>query len=163
MQDYIIVGFSTPKEFHTFPWIIRKVEKTEFSHVYFKVFSKSLNRYLIYQASGLQVNFVGQDTFYKTNKVIAEFTIPVTPEQKTTFLQKAVDIAGRPYGMKQVLGIGLVRAAAGINVKINNPWADGNHTYVCSELAADFLNDLGFEFEDLDNITPKDIYEKLKD
>lgn len=162
MQDYIIIGFSTPRDFSTLSWIIKKVERTEFSHVYVKIFSKSLDRYLVYQASGLAVNFCGQDTFYAHNKDIAEFAIPVTPEQKIEILKKCVDLAGKPYGMKDLIGIGLVRLAGLVRWKIRNPFADGSKTYICSEIAATILLMLGFHFQELDSTTPTDVYEKLR-
>lgn len=161
-QDYVIVGFSTPRKFHIFPWVIRKMEKTPFSHVYIKIFSKSTDRYLVYQSSGMQVNFVGQDIFYSINKDLVEFAFPVSADQKVKLLQTAIDLAGKPYGMKQVLGMGLVRLAKMVGIKINNPWADGSKTYICSELIATLLLDLGYKFEDLDNVTPGDIFEKLE-
>lgn len=162
MQDYIIVGFSSPRKFHVLSWIIKNVEHTDFSHVYIKIFSRSLDRYLVYQASGLAVNFCGQDTFYAHNRDIAEFAIPVTPEQKVEVLKKCVDLAGKPYGMKSLIGIGLVRLAGLVGWKIRNPFADGSKTYVCSECAATLLVILGFKFDELDSTTPKDIYEKLR-
>jgi len=162
MQDYIIIGFSTHKSFNLLSWVIKKVERTDFSHVYVKIFSKSLDRYLVYQASGLAVNFCGQDTFYAHNKDVAEFAIAVTPEQKIEVLKKCVDLAGKPYGMKDLIGIGLVRLAGLIRWKIRNPFADGSKTYICSETAATILVVIGFKFEELDSTTPKDIYEKLR-
>lgn len=162
MQDYIIIGFSTPRNFHILPWIIRKAEHTDFSHVYIKIFSKSLDRYLVYQASGLVVNFCGQDTFYAHHKDVAEFAIPVTPEQKIEILKRCVDLAGRPYGIKSLIGIGLVRLAAFIGWKIRNPFMDGSKTYICSEIAATLLVMLGFKFTELDSTTPRDVYDKLR-
>lgn len=161
-DEHLVIGFSTPRKFGILSTTIRKIERTEFSHVYFKIFSKSLDRYLIYQASGLQVNFVGEDNFHSKNKTIASFIIPISTERKIKFLQKAIDLAGRPYGIKQIFGMGLVRFLYIFNYKAQNPYADGSHTYVCSELAAEHLNDLGFDFEDLDSITPKNIYNKLR-
>lgn len=162
MTEYIIIGFSTPRTFNTLSWTIRKAERTDFSHVYVKIFSKSLDRYLIYQASGLTVNFCGQQTFYAHNKDIAEFAIPITTEQKVEILKKCVDLAGRPYGIKALIGIGLVRLASIFKWKIHNPYADGSKTYICSEITATLLILIGFKFNELDSITPKDIYDKLR-
>lgn len=162
MQEYIIIGFSTHRTFNILSEIIKKVEHTDFSHVYIKLFSTSLDRYLIYQASGLSINFCGQATFYEKNKDIAQFLIAVTAEQKKAMLQLAVDLAGKPYGMKDLIGIGLVRFLAFFGKKIKNPFADGSKTYICSELAATLLVQLGIPFEDLDSTTPKDVYDTLR-
>ena len=162
MQENIIVGFSTHSSFNLLSEIIKFTEHTNFSHVYIKIFSTSLNRWLIYQASGLVVNFVGQDVFHIKNKEIAEFLVPITTEQKIKILQLAVDLAGKPYGIKDLIGIGLVRLCSLIHWKIKNPFADGSKTYICSELAATILVQLGMSFDSLDSATPKDVYDKLR-
>lgn len=161
MQDNIIIGFSKPKKFHILSWLIQKIDRTEFSHVYLKIHSKSIQRDLIYQASGLSVNFCGIRIFNDKNESIIEFIIIITPEEKIEILKLAVDLAGKPYGMKELIGIGIVRFLGLFNKKIKNPYADGSKTYICSELAATILLKLNFKFEELDSVTPKEIYEKL--
>lgn len=161
MQDSIIIGFSTHKSFNILSEIIKIAEHTAFSHVYIKIYSDSLQRWLIYQASGLTVNFVGQDVFHIKNKEIAEFTIPITPAQKIEILQIAIDLAGKPYGMKDLIGIGYVRVMGCFAQKVKNPFADGSKTYICSELAATLLTKIGIPFADLDSTTPKDVYDTL--
>lgn len=161
-MENVIFGFSTPKKFHILPWIIRKVEKTEFSHVYIKIYSVEAQRWLIYQASGMKVNFIGADKFEETNKIIAEFPLRTSKKDKKQILQEAVDSLGIDYGMKQLMGMGLVRLCALINVKISNPFADGSATYICSEAAATILvKHFGFKLEDLDDVTPKEVYEQV--
>lgn len=162
MEDYIIVGFSTHKTFNVLSKLIQLVEHTDFSHVYIRFYSKSIDRYLIYQASGLQVNFCGLEHFYEKNKTIAEFRIKVDPETKRQLLMDAVDLAGKPYGMKDLIGIGLVRFCSLFKIKIKNPFADGSKTYICSELASTFLVKLGYTIQDLDSATPKDVYDILR-
>lgn len=162
MNNFIIIGFSCHKTFNILSELIKAAEHTKFSHVYVKFYSASLDRWLIYQASGLVVNFVGEEHFLEKNKVIAEFKTAVTPEQKTEVLQLAVDLAGRPYGMKDLIGIGLVRLAALFKKKIKNPFEDGTKAYICSELGATILVKLGVKIEDLDSTTPKDLYDLLR-
>jgi hypothetical protein len=157
----LIIGFSTHKKPTILGSIIKLVEKTEFSHVYVKLYSESLDRQLIYQASGLLVNFVGEEVFYEKNKDIMTFNIPITKEQQTKLLQKAVDNCGKPYGIKDLFGIGLVRLGRLFGIRVKNPMADGSATYICSELASSILVELGFDFSNLDDITPKDLYDKL--
>lgn len=161
-KNYIILGFSTPKQFHILSWIIKKVEKTEFSHVYVKVYSEEISKWLIYQASGMKVNFIGIDRFELDHKVIAEVEFDVSKAIKKQILQEAVDSLGISYGMKQLIGMGIVRLCAAINIKIRNPFADGSATYICSEAGETILvKYLGFKEEDLDDVTPKDVYEQV--
>lgn len=162
MQDYIIVGFSTHRDFNLLSWLIKTVERTKFSHAYVQWYSASADRYLIYQASGLTVNFCGMDIFYKKNIDVAQFTIPITAAEKKQIIQMAIDLAGKPYGMKDLFGIAWVRFMGLFGKKVKNPFSDGAKTYICSELAATILTKIGFKFEDLDTTTPKDIYDKLR-
>ena len=161
MSSYIIIGFSTHKKFSILSSLIKCIEGTKFSHVYLKFESKSINRKLIYQASGLTVNFCGNDIFYSKNKDIAQFVIPVTEEEKIKILQKCVDLCGKPYGIKELFGLGLVKICAIYGKKIKNPFQDRSRTYICSELIATILMTIGFTFKDLDSVSPKDLFNKL--
>lgn len=158
-NEYIIIGFSRPRKFKLFSWIIRKVEHSEYSHVYIKTYSNTLERWLIYQASGTAVNFIGQERFYNHNEPIVEYLFQTTDKTKHEFLQLAVDTVGTPYGVKQLVGIGLVRLGKLFGLRCKNPFRDGKATYVCSELAAELLETLlGVDIEqDLDCIGPKEL------
>jgi hypothetical protein len=157
----LTIGFSKPKKFKLLAWIIQKVEGTDFSHTYMKFHSDSLSRDLIYQASGLTVNFCGCTTFYSEHVEVDSYVIYVTDEQRIRILQKAIDLAGKSYGIKLLLGIGLVRFYAMFGKKIANPFSN-KETYVCSKLIGAELEELGFTFEDLNNTTPKDIRNALR-
>ena len=158
----ITIGFSTHKKFAILAWIIKKVQKTKYSHIYLKFNSDSLQRTLIYQASGLEVNFCGDSVFLSKNKIIEEFELYFDNKEHTILLQKCVDLAGTPYGIKELMGIGIVKAAKLLDKNIKNPFADGDKSFVCSELIGTLLNMLGYDFDNLDSLTPKDIYEKLR-
>jgi hypothetical protein len=162
MSNSIIVGFSTHKDFNILSWIIQKVEKTTFSHVYIRWYSATTDRQLTYQASGLAVNFCGQEVFYTKNVDIAQFSISITDAEKITILQTAIDLAGKPYGIMDLVGIGLVRLMALFGKKIKNLFRDEGNAYICSELVATILIKIGFKFEELSDVTPKDVYDKLR-
>src|SRR5258708_2144045 len=99
----IKVGFSRPKAwFVPFSWLIRLCLKTPYSHVYIKTHSDSLNRDIIYQASGLQVNFVGNILFESKENIVKEFSLDISDEIYTNMMQDSIDIAGGPYSMWQI-------------------------------------------------------------
>lgn len=161
-MNQIIIGFSTPKKRSFLPWLIRKAMKTDFSHVYVKFYSKAIDRTLIYQASGMHVNFIGESAFLQTNKIIAEFSIDVTEEQRTQVLARSVDLVGKFYGIKQLIGMGWVYLCHSFGKRVKNPFSDGSKTYICSEIGGDALVTLGKEIEDLDTLSPKDLYDILR-
>jgi len=154
----VSIGFSRPSKWKLLSWIIRKVQGTDYSHVYLRFHSDSLDRDLIYQASGLQVNFVGKTLFEKDHIAVKEFDLQISDEAHKKALQFAVDTAGMPYSIKQLFGI-LVYSLTGKRVL-----QDGRSAYVCSELVAQMLSeDLGITItKDLDIVTPKDVYNILE-
>lgn len=164
-MEQIIVGFSkSTKKFAWFSWLIRWIDKTEYSHVYIKFYSKSLERDIIYQASGSQVNFVGTKIFLTHNKIISEYSINIDSEIRKKMIQKAIDNSGIPYGIKEVLGLGLVRFSSIFGKKIQNPFRDGANTFVCVELIAQDLKEAGLlNIEDTESITPRDLEPLIKE
>lgn len=156
----IVIGFSRPRNqtFKFFSWAIRLIEWTPYSHVYIRTFSKTADEYLVYQASGTQVNFMGIVQFYRVSHTVKEFEFEISDEAYRKFLKWAIQMSGAPYGFKAVLGILLVRC---FNLK-RNPFSDDSHTWFCSELAGRVLIDfLGVKFDekDLEVAGPKKIFE----
>jgi hypothetical protein len=156
-MEEIIIGFSRPKN-HILPifsWLIRAFQGfTEYSHVYLKFHNDILDRYIIFQASGSQVNYIGSKLFKEQVHIIEEFKLYVTDEQCKQIQQFAIDQAGKPYSIRNILGI----------VFRSNLFLDGNDGFICSELVGNILNEqfnMYFDKE-IEFITPKDIYEKLK-
>ena len=136
----ITVGFSSGHG--PLVWLIKKAEKSPFSHAYIKFYSASLDRVLVYQASGLAVNFMGPDVFKTKAIVYQEFELEVSDEAYKKCIQFAIDKSGVGYGAKQLVGMGLVKLCSMFGRKIKNPFADGGSTYVCSELVFHLLNDI---------------------
>lgn len=163
-MDSVVVGFSRPRKgFQPFSWLIRLVDGTPYSHVYICFHSDAYDRDLVYQASSLQVNFEGWLHFNSTDLTVKQFALPISDETKKRIIQFAIDKAGTPYGIKEIVGIGLVKLASVFGEKIKNPFRSGDSTYICSELVSEILEEyLGADItKDLDSMTPKDVYNYL--
>ncbi len=161
----LTVGFSKPKnnKFPIFSWAIRLVDRTPYSHVYISWKSDSLERTLIYEASGSMVHFLSGERFNKKAKVLYEYEFEISNELRKKLLQKAVDYAGASYGIKQIFGIVLVKIFRALGRDIKNPFSDGKATWVCSELVSDLLKEIGMDIGiHQDNVTPKDIQQYLE-
>lgn len=159
-----IVGFSKPKKWKLGSWLIRKAYKTDYSHVYIKMWSEKYSRYIVYQASHTLVNFMSTAIFEQEAIVIKEFQLQITDDSKTKIMQFAIDNAGKPYGFLNLLGLGIKRGCELLGLTGRNFLSDQKHSYVCSELIAQILKEfhsLGQEIKDSETITPKDIYEIL--
>lgn len=158
----IIILFSTPRKRKVISRIIRKVEGTEFSHISIAIFNKRIQRYVTFEAAGLLTRCLELENWKHHNFPIKAFEIPCDTALETKILTKAIDTLGRPYGKKQLIGLLFVRLFGTFNIRIKNPFSDGNSSYVCSEYVGHLLKDLGFNLGDLDTVTPKDIYEVLE-
>ena len=161
-MDSIIIGFSTPNKFNLFSFLIRIVCRSSMSHAYVKYHDDYTGRWVIFQASGLEVNYISEDKFKTLENIVAEFDLPVSDELKLKVVRDSIDRLGTPYGIKHIFGIVIVLIARGFGKKTKNPFADGGATMVCSELAADELIEVG-EGKDLDPETamPIDVYNFL--
>jgi hypothetical protein len=159
----IVVGFSRPRKTKLLSTIIMAVEQTNYSHVYVRLYSATYDRVMIYQASGLQVNFVGLTHFLEHNQIVDEFEFEITEEAYKKMMQFAIDQAGVAYGMKQLIGMAIRKFGRWSGLGFKNPWADGHATYVCSELAAHIIKDYisGAIGTDLDDMDPSAVHEHL--
>lgn len=137
----IVFGFSKPKsKFKIGAKIIQFAENSSYSHVYIMWKSESINRILIYQASGHGgVNFMNIDNFFKNNIVIKEYYCHETEIEKTLLMQYCIDHAGEDYGYLQLIGIAYYRLMAFFKKKVSNPFPHGQ---VCSEVAVSILRNI---------------------
>lgn len=163
-MDSIIVGFSRPKTWKPFSWLIMTAYGNPFSHAYIKFYSKSLDRWIIYQASGFSVNFMNIQTFEDEEVIVYEKEIEITQEAKTRIIRFAMDNCGKPYGIKQVAGLGWVRLQELLFRKeIKNPLTDGIKSFFCSELVALILSMVGIKLPKApEDMAPKDVFGLLK-
>lgn len=164
-MKHVVVGFSRPKKgFAIFSWLIRLFERTEYSHVYVKFYSESLDRWLIYQASGLKVNFEGSISFDERVQTLYRYSVDIKEEDYKKVLQFAVDNAGKPYSISQIFGLAYVIVCRWFGKRVKNPFPNGDQSYVCSELVATMIPQMKEYFnEHLDTVTPSEIKQYLDD
>lgn len=164
-MEKLIVGFSKPKKFKLFAWIIMHGYGTPYDHVYMKFHSTVYDRDIIYQASKMMINFMGTQVFESENEIVREFTIDISTENKVKLMQFAIDNAGKPYSWKEAFGIGLVKFCSLFGKNITNPFREGNNEYVCSVLAECMLeNCLGKDIpQNFQDASPEDLYKYLEE
>lgn len=163
-MNKIIIGFSKPKKFKPFAAAIMLGYGTPYDHVYIKFNSSFFSRELIYQASKTLVNFMGTGVFNDENLIVREYQLSISDHQMKDLIQFCIDNVGKPYSMKEALGLGLVRLCELFGKKIRNPFRGSNDTYVCSVLASyvlQFFTDNKLE-KDFQDMSPKDVWNHLE-
>lgn len=159
----IIIGFSRPKKFKLHAWFIMKLDRVNFDHAYLRFHSGNFDREIIYQAIGKGVQFIGNNLFQSINDSIEEYEIEIDQEQHVKLMQFCIDNSGIPYGLLQVLGVGLVKLLSRVHITISNPFGDGLKTEFCDEIIGRCLNQINkTEFDyDFENLTPSDLKDIL--
>lgn len=154
----LVVGFSKPKgRFMILADLIRWIQDTPYSHVFFKIENDNLRNHLFYHASGSKVNFMGTNLFFSKNIPIKMFEFEIDEQAFYKFLDAAIDRVGMKYSLLQLVGFPI---ATLFRLK-RNPF--GKKGYVCSELVAEVLKEVrNFSFDkDLSLVDLKDIYNLL--
>lgn len=152
----IKIGFSTTNnKFKIGANLIRWWIDAPFSHTYMEFNLPYIEDSLIFQAVGHGVEIKPKNLFLKENVVVNEFTVTISQEKLVFVLNKFFNFIGSRYGFLQNVGSVFAKI---FNLK-RNPINDGIN---CSELMAEILIDLDPEafcnFEDLNLVTPKDVY-----
>ncbi len=155
----VTIGFSrTSGKFVPFSWLIMLAQWNNFSHAYMRFNLDGLDRQVVFQASGLAVNFMGFELFKTKETIVKEFNLEISDETFTNILKSAVDSLGQPYSMLQILNSLIYLICR------KNPFDNQIAGWDCSKLIAYELQaELGYKIpEDLDVITPKDLCEFLE-
>lgn len=145
----VYIEFTKPKERSFFSSLIMLFEKTEYSHVRFKWMDTKCGIWMVYEASGASVRFLGpQAQLQNEVHIIKSFELTLNKKQEGIFRNERMNMAGIQYGFKQIVGIGY----SYITGKKSNIFADQEKTQVCSELAARILAsifnlDIPFDFD----------------
>jgi hypothetical protein len=158
----VYIGFSSGNSILS--WLIKKIERTPFSHVYVRLPSPYLERDLYFQASSVMVNIMGKPGFDRHSITLEEFEIEISEETKRKVWQFAIDNSGKPYGILQLVGIGMVRLGQAFNKKWKNPFHDNQDSFICAEFVYDVLKEIiGADLTaDPDSVGLKEIYEYIK-
>ena len=130
----IRIGFSSHPS--PFSWLIRTFTSSKVSHTYIRLPVPEYDTSVIFQASGLAVNYTTSSVFESHSKVIEEYELDISDEQYGLSEKFRVTEVGKPYSCKQILGFLTVLAARKFGKKISNPMSDGDHAYVCVEVVS---------------------------
>jgi len=155
----MIIGFSRPNSWKPFAQAIMLADHTNFSHTYIKIYSEKLDCTFIFQASGSYVNIMNSTVFETHNTIVEEIAIPISEETRLEILKFAFQQLGKPYSLKQILGITIFRLASLFGIRLSNLFADNDESFVCSELVGDVIRKFVNPAYDsnLEIISPKDI------
>ena len=158
----IFIGFSRPKDDKAlFAKAIRLFEDTDFNHVYIRHQTK-YGIEIVYQASGLSVNFMSGIIFRHNNVIVEEYMFLLTEEQFDKYMSFALYNVGAPYSFKLILKIFLNRFFPKFAKKIDIHPLE----YVCSKLVStildvtDIIDNTTEEYKNL--VTPRMIRDYLK-
>lgn len=159
----IIVGFSRPIKWKPFAKLIMAVDGTNYDHVYIKLHSDTYQRDVIYQASGLQVNFMSTSVFTGNNVIVKEFYVDVTDANYVKLMQFCIDNAGKPYSIKEILGFGWIKLNRLFGKEVSNPFQEGTNEFVCSILADYILENFTSvaAIKDFENVDPLMMFKVL--
>jgi len=154
----ITIGFSkSKKKFAIGSYAIRTYYGTEYSHVYIKFKSESLDRVLIYEAVGGGLRFIGTKVWESHAVEVASFDIEVSQPSHIKLMQYCIDNAGVEYGTAQNIGI----FACDLLGTKTNPFKKGKN---CSEVVGEVLKLEGYVIDkDINLVTPRDIYKVLSE
>ena len=159
MRD-VTIQFTRPKGFKPLSWAIRKVQRTEYSHVRLTWLGMGETMPVIYEASGSYLKFIGPIAAKSLHvEVVDLYNFELSQDQYRATVSLCMENAGIEYGKRQLVGMGIAKM---FGLK-KNPYGDGAKTQVCSEIVGHFLNDiLGWQTGlDLDIAGPKEIRETI--
>lgn len=135
--------------------LIRLFTHSDVSHAL--IISKYYGEYMVFHAAGLSVGYSNLKEFAKHSKLVYSIDIPIDELKEARLRKRCARLCGKPYGWLTLFGFALVLLAKMIGIKIRNPWADGKHTWICTELAGEMLG-----IPDAENLTPDELMEKVR-
>lgn len=143
----MIVGFSRPKKFNLISNLIRLWQGwTPYSHVFMVINFEG--RQLVAEASHGDVHLLSMKNFYEKNEVVYTKNMTIDRSGLIDFIIQNLQ---NKYGFLTIL-------------KIMFGLKDGeNDSYICSEFAAKAISDYLPKDMNLNTITPKQLYELLRE
>lgn len=148
--------FTRPKKFKLFSWIVRKIEKSKFSHCAILTSDNETMISIVVHADKYRVRPMSFSNFAKQNEIIhsIDVTRRLSPFERLEAKRFFINSYGTGYGFLTILGMLFSRI-----FKIKNIFADKKKTMVCSEFIIRAIKIKGIDPE-IDG--PQKIWEKLK-
>lgn len=114
-----------------------------------------------YQASGSATNFMGGNLFKQINVIEEQYELEVDDQIEAAIGHLCVSREGKKYAFIQTIGQGLVHIASRFNIKLKNPFANGDSETNCIEeqfqlLFQGFNSGLKIDIENIDIKTYRD-------
>lgn len=139
----LIFGFSKPKN-KFFPWfsyLIRLFQDTSYSHCYLKIPLDGIDEIMTFQASGLQVNMVGNEYFNSHEQPVYEYQLilDLSELNRKKLLEFIFANLGKSYGVLEVFKICWAKITKNKSISVENI---NQTTWVCSEIMACILEDI---------------------
>lgn len=162
----VYIGFSRPRSWYNIlSYLIRIVERTDYSHVYIRYEDQWLVRRFYYEAHGLNVHFTTESQWIDLAPIVTDvFFIEATKEQEKRVLQFCFDNVGKNYYFLTLIGIAIVLFLKMFWIKIKNPIRAGKSGEICSKIVAQMLEEVfGVRVcDDLEAVKPVDVYKALE-
>lgn len=129
----LIVGFSyAPGK--VFSKLIRWVTRSQVSHTFTMVVDGA--DALVYQASGLRVNYEAYKLFLAEEKVVEAYTFDLTLAESILNEHFRKEHVGDHYSWQEIVGFGWVLLMRKFGRVVKNPFSGGDHAFVCVDIAA---------------------------
>jgi hypothetical protein len=141
----LLIGFSTPKTWKIGAEAIKLWIRKPYSHVFVAWKSERFSQVLVYHAAHGSVHFLSMERLLKENRVVRLYELEITEEQHTALVSKCIDLAGERYGYIELLKI-FVKDVCDL-LSIQCTMIHNDRGYICSELLAELLSELGAKFD----------------
>jgi hypothetical protein len=143
----MIIGFSTPKKFNLFSWLITKVIGSKYSHAFMCFPIPEIGARVVYEANRHGVNAISFDKWKEKNKII-DFIEVENQEVSNRAHTFAIDHLHVRYSTIAILAIAL-----------NIRFRDGTRSMICSEFVG---RAAGVKIKNIDTLDPKELLAYLK-
>jgi hypothetical protein len=123
------IGFSTPKKFNPFSWIIRRLTGSTVSHAWILYYSDRFKCEMVMDAHEWGNRLIRFEDFQKKNLIVKVIT-PAHPIEDG--LPEAAKWLGSVYDFAGLVGMSVVLLGRWLKTKWNNPFRSSSNVY-CSE------------------------------
>ncbi len=141
----LLIGFSRPKSWKIGAELIKWWIRKPYSHVFVCWKSERFSQVLVYHAAHGSVHFLSMDRLRKENDVVGLYQLDITEEQYTALVSKCIALAGENYGYVKLLKIAVKDVCDLLSIQCK--MIENDRGYICSELLAELLMQLGAQFD----------------